>query len=562
MEPQNPDKKLHCGSLLGHYEVIRLLGQGVSSQTFLAQDRTLTPPSLCVLQKVSPNPSLIVPLTELSRHPQLPTLLDSFEREGFLYLVLEYIKGDNLATRLESRGKFTSNEIWQLLEGLLPVLECIHSFGLIHGDIKPENIISDPSLTNLFLVDLGSIQLPQQAFLLSGSPAYAAPEQLQGNPVYASDLYSLGLTCLHLLTGVHPFGLLESWRDYWLQEGRDERLGFLLDGLIAPLLPHRIASASEALSRMGKAHRRASTPPQPPTWQCVATLKVPPGIFSAVNAIALSPGNKILASVSDDKVVRLWDLDTKQEILALSGHSQFIKTVAFSPHSDEWVVSGSWDRSIKVWNLQNGSLERTLLGHQQKVNVVVFSPDGEMIASGGFDKMVKLWHFPSGEIITSFKAHNLAITSLAFSSKILATGSTDSTVKLWDRSTLQLLHTLTGHIGAVKTVAFSSMGQYLATGGDDRSIRLWNVSSGECIATFSGHPWLISSLLFSPDGEMLLSASWDKTVKLWEVTTGKVVSILQGHTDCVTCLAMTRDGGTIITASNDQTIKLWKEVQF
>ena len=559
MEPQNLDKKLCCGS----YEVVRLLGWGASSQTFLAQDRSSTSPSLCVVQQVSPRPSLNVPLKELSKHPQLPTLLDSFEKEGFLYLVQEYIKGDNLATLLQRKGKFSSNEVQQVLEGLLPVLDWIHSFGLLHGDIKPENIISQGgTLTDLFLVDLGGVKLPHQGSIpsvsLAGSPAYAAPEQLQGNPVLASDLYSLGVTCLHLLTGVHPFGLLESWRDYWSKEERDERLGLLLDGLIAPLLPHRITSVSDALCRMGKGKKKASRPLQlSPTWQCSATLKSDQRPLSAVNAIALSPSNNILASVSDDKIVRLWDIETQQEILALAGHSQFVKTVAFSPHSQPWVVSGSWDRSIKIWNPQTGHLEQTILGHQNKVNVVVFSPDGGIIASGGLDKMVRLWHFPSGEIIASFKAHNLAITSLAFSSNILATGSTDSTVKLWDRSSLKLLHTLTGHIGAVKTVAFSPGGQCLASGGDDRTIRLWDVSSGECIATLGGHPWLISSLLFSPDGETLLSGSWDKTVKLWEVKTGKVVSVLQGHTDCVTCLAMTKDGRTIISASNDQTIKLW-----
>ncbi len=588
LKPQNPDGTLfctECGSslvLAGMYRAIGLLGQGGSSRTFLAVNQTETPPMVCIVQqlwgaKCQAFQQEFKPLDELRDHPQLPRVLKQFEQDNLFYLVQEYIRGDNLATILAQKGKFTVNQIWQVLESLLPVIDWMHTFGLIHCDLKPENIISRDSskeiLADLVLVDFGSAQFPPEAIIadkISGSPSYAAPEQLLGKPVLASDLYSLGMTCIHLLTGIHPFNLLNvndqglAWRNYWSsdQETPDnQQLAAFLDRLIASDLNQRITSTPEALQEIGKLRGKKAVPKSVPLlspWQCYATLVGHQGLFASVNAVAIAPDGQIIASASDDLTIRLWDRQTGKELLILQGHTQFVKSVDFHPQDQNILVSGSWDRTIRLWDISTKSQIKVLAGHQNKVNVVLFHRDGTILASGSSDKLVKLWHPATGEMITSLKGHKLAVTALAFNGLFLASASVDSTIKLWDYVTFKLIHTLIGHIGTVKALAFSPNGQWLATGGEDRTIRLWDLDSRKCIQTLSGHPWLISSLIFWADGETLISGSWDKTVKLWEVKTGSLTAVLTGHTDAVSSVAITPDQSLIVSASNDQTVKLWK----
>jgi WD40 repeat protein len=550
--------------------------------------------------------------------------LEQFQRDGLRYLVQEYIPGENLATVLADKGSFTAAEVWQVLATLLPGIEWLHGHGLIHGDIKPENIVCRESmnpalppdnLADLVLVDIGAATIAGElAGIPAGSPAYAAPEQLKGVPVFASDLYSLGVTAIHLLTGIHPFNLVDfvthqwAWRSYWSPDTgnsqerlEQQRLADFLDRLIQPNFQERIGSAAEAMAELQKHHIFskkvsesrvvAKTEPCPaPIWECIATLAGHQGLFANINAIAISPDGTLLASGSDDKTIRLWNLQTGEELFALGGYNA-VKSVAFHPHTSTILASGSrlrpGDRSpsgvtpspenctIHLWNLLTRSLIKTLNGHQQTVNTVQFSSDGILLASGSADKTVQVWQVETGELLACLKGHTLAVTAVAFSPRfswggaartpdekhqsILVSVSADASVRLWDLATLQPMHTLTEHTAAVRVVAFSPDGNWLATAGEDRTIRLWDCSSWQCVRTFSGHPWIVSALAFSADGETLISGSWDKTVKLWQVSSGREVATLVGHTDAVSDVVFSPHLPTIASASYDRTIRLWRK---
>lgn len=341
LEPPNPAGTLFCQScgssllLAKRYRAIRLLGQGGSGRTFLAIDQAQTLPTLCAVKQSWRGATHFFPphqvqalfqqqlqqLEKLGHYPQLPRCLDQFEQDGVLYLVQEYIPGENLATVLVQKGTFNANEVWQILESLLPVIQWIHACGVIHRDIKPENIIcrvplapskSREILEDLVLVDIGAAKLltemaAVQPGIAIGSPAYAAPEQLKGKPVFASDLYSLGVTCIHLLTGIHPFSLFDladhhwAWRNYWLpdaantQERQEHRqLAQLLDRLIEPALNQRFISAEEAITEIQKLRGKKRftvcrsqgeakrTRWEPPSWKCYATLVGHCGLFANV----------------------------------------------------------------------------------------------------------------------------------------------------------------------------------------------------------------------------------------------------------------------------------------
>lgn len=280
--PQNPDTARLCTScggqllLLDRYRPVDLIGCGGFGRTFLAVDEHLPSKPRCVIKQLCfPNQEAenfkwavelfrqeAFRLDELGQHPQIPSLRAYFEQEQQLYLVQELISGQTLAQELRQKGAFNETQIWELLKDLLPVLQFIHARQVIHRDIKPANIMRRHPDGKLVLIDFGVAKLIAGTVLLHtgtvvGSPEYIAPEQLRGKARPASDLYSLGVTCLHLLTGVSPFDLFDiandrwAWRDYLLPgKGVSDRLSQILDKLVQSALSRRCKSAAEVLQAL------------------------------------------------------------------------------------------------------------------------------------------------------------------------------------------------------------------------------------------------------------------------------------------------------------------------
>jgi len=276
-----------------------------------------------------------------------------------------------------------------------------------------------------------------------------------------------------------------------------------------------------------------------------------------VTSVNFSPDGKTLVSVSRDNTIKLWNVETGEEIRTLKGHYG-VQSVNFSPDG-KTLVSGSWDNTIKLWNVETGEEIRTLKGHNGPVNSVNFSPDGKTLVSGSGDKTIKLWNVETGQEIRTLKGHDNSVISVNFSpdGKTLVSGSGDKTIKLWNVETGQEIRTLKGHDNSVISVNFSPDGKTLVSGSDDKTIKLWNVKTGKEIRTLKGHDIYFRSVNFSPDGKTLVSGSGDKTIKLWNVETGQEIRTLKGHDSYVNSVNFSPDGKTLVSGSLDKTIKLW-----
>ncbi|MBE9219135.1 bifunctional serine/threonine-protein kinase/formylglycine-generating enzyme family protein [Dolichospermum flos-aquae] len=281
-QPINPDHHKFCQScrtpliplLINRFHVLRVLSnEGGFGRTYLAEDsQKLNEP--CVIKQLAPKQSgtyalkkateLFIEeakrLQDLGEHPQIPTLFAYFEDNGFLYLVQQFIKGDNLLDELAQKGKYNEIQIRELLLDLLPPLKFIHERNIIHRDIKPQNIMRRASDGKLVLIDFGAskqltITVHTQIGTQIGSYGYSPLEQIQGGEAYpASDLFALGATCFHLLTGVNPFNLWTingfSWVNNWRENSPvsvSQDLGKVLDKLLKIEIQERYQSADQVI---------------------------------------------------------------------------------------------------------------------------------------------------------------------------------------------------------------------------------------------------------------------------------------------------------------------------
>ncbi|KAF5366068.1 hypothetical protein D9757_012392 [Collybiopsis confluens] len=288
------------------------------------------------------------------------------------------------------------------------------------------------------------------------------------------------------------------------------------------------------------------------------------GHTSLVTSVAFSPDGQQVVSGSRDGTVRIWNVQTGQWLGdPLYGHTDYVTSVAFSPDGQQ-VVSGSRDGTVRIWNVQTGQqIGDPLYGHTNYVNSVAFSPDGQQVVSGSGDQTVRIWNVQTGQQIGDPPhGHTNDVTSVAFSpdGQQVVSGSQDETVRIWNVQTGQQIgDPLHGHTSKVTSVAFSPDGQQVVSGSWDQTVRIWNVQTGQQIGNpLHGHTSLVTSVAFLPNGQQMASGSWDKTVRIWNVPTGQQIGDpLHGHTNNVTSAAFSPDGQQVVSGSGDETVRIW-----
>jgi serine/threonine-protein kinase len=289
--------------LNNRYQVIQVLGAGGFGETFLAEDTYMPSRRRCVIKQLKPitkNPQIYKVIQQRFEREaatleylgegseQIPKLYAYFCENGKFYLVQEWIQGQTLTNIVKARGPLQENQVREILLSLLSVLDYVHSKGIIHRDIKPDNIIIRATDSKPVLIDFGAVKETIRSVvtgaghltqsLVIGTPGYMPGEQAAGRPVYATDIYSLGLTTIYLLTGKSPQEFptdLQTGEILWQQFASDISPQFIavLNQAIKPHASDRYSSASKMLHAL----------------QSISSLPSIPSHQSTQSTIALSP---------------------------------------------------------------------------------------------------------------------------------------------------------------------------------------------------------------------------------------------------------------------------------
>lgn len=568
-QPINIDQATHCDScgrkltplLRGRYRTVRALGQGGFGKTFLAVDEDRLK-ARCVIKQFSPQLKSLkalekavqlfeqeaMRLNELGEHPHIPSLLAYFEHDQRLYLVQQFIEGETLGQELARRGCFGEQKIREVLAGLLPILKFVHDRHVIHRDITPANIIRRKLDNRLVLIDFGVAKVLQEGGSEIAAPGtrigtegYAPMEQLRSGRAFpASDLYSLGATCLYLMTQTKPEELYDPVHGNWLWRSKlaekgvvlTEGLGKILDRMLKDLVSERYQSVSEVMQdlRLVLSHPLAKgTSSKSHPYTEFAQTTQPPRSQPKSQPASQSPSQSLPTPISQTPI----DSTPRWQIL------ETLRSGTFSDFPNSAIPTDIREDFLKPPIEALTPLSRS-----------THSPPNLPPRLSRPVTSDILTHIPEAPLISSPpSAPPSAIPSAMQNSLPPISG---------ESRPFTCITTLRGHTSWVLCLAASSDGQTLVSGGLDDRIMVWDLVSGACDKILEGHSKSVNGLAISPDGKTLVSCSDDISLKFWDLPRGVLLRSKSDHTRDINAIAISPDGQFLISGAEDRTICAWR----
>ncbi len=615
---------------LAEYTIESVLGHGGFGITYLAHDRTLgaqvaikeyLPHEIANRDNqiaILPNPSreavrdyhaglknFVKEARALARfkHPNIVRVLRFLEANSTAYMVMEYEQGTSLADYLKQQGqKLDEPTLLRIFIPILNGLHAVHEAGMLHLDIKPENIYLRQDGSPI-LIDFGSAR---QAISSSGqmqrvalTHGYAPMEQYpdKGKPGPATDIYAIGASMYRCISGKHPEPALERYQavlkyqvdpltpatkigegayrqhlleciDWALQiypQDRPQSARELQDGLMG-----KSRSARPGASQPQSINRPAAVSSK----RASAALSAPAvKKDSSSAAVAWLAAGLMLTSLTVAAILYWGDFKINSPPLQhrppAAPPRVEAQSVPIPPPPASAPTAGVAKRAAPNVPAQPVAPIRhpsappslsafTLTGHQDWVQAVAISPDGKWLASGSSDQTVKLWEMATGTLLGSLR-HGYVVNAITISSDgaWLASAGDDGTVRLWDGKTGAQRGAWSGQGYAIFAAVFSPDAKLLAAAGKDRSVFVWRTGNGDRVHTLDGHTGDIYALAFSPDGKFLASAGADKKIRIWNVANGQETATLPGHKDKVLALVYSPDGKWLASGDTGEAIRIW-----
>lgn len=595
---------LDPGTLLHHYHVLNVIGHGGFGAVYEAE--VIQRPHIHVALKESLDPESITgfrdefSLLQQLRHDHLPRYYEMFEADDNGYLVMEMIPGQSLADVLSlQNGPLYEAQVLGYALQLCDVLHYLHTLepSLIHRDIKPANVRITPAGL-VKLVDFGLLKQGDGATRSSRrglTPDYAPPEQWGMDNQHTdqrSDVYSLGATLYHLLTGQRPPSaanrLARSTDPLLAPQQYNPRLSAHVTGAIVRAMAlrreARFGSMVEfKLALLGMASpvpvidavptiTQLSSPDQPDQSRINPPVKARQANgdtqypFTGTSAHAASKSDtpsdelKTLMKRKRARARLLKPLEMRAVTLwrTLSEHPDVVASLAWNP-TGKILTSGCNDKEIRLWPLDTSKPRSPSYHHNSVALSLAWHPAGNRLASGSLDGSVVVWSLDSQKPTYTLSGHQARVTSVAWHPEgtMLASASFDQEVRLWSVAAKPSSQILRGPKTGIYSITWSPDGNYLASGSGDESVYIWDVCNQDQIVALDGHIGFVKSVAWSPNGKLLATCS-DNTVQIWRVADYSIQHVLRGHSYGINCLAWNPDSQTIASGGIDSTVRIWR----
>jgi WD40 repeat protein len=310
---------------------------------------------------------------------------------------------------------------------------------------------------------------------------------------------------------------------------------------------------------------------------------------SVIMCIAYSPNGKLIASVSWNNLIQVWDVATGTVLHSMSvpdteaaGEPLHFISAAFSP-TGRWIASASDDCTVRLWDVITGSQHHAMRGHTNLVTCVAFSPDGTIIFSGSKDRTLRIWDIDACDARLVLTGHTECVKSLACApnGQTVVSAANDGTLRVWDVLMGTELRIIEDDEFRLGCVAFSPDGAIIASGSSTETVQLWSATDSTRQHALESHRHCVYSLAFSPDSRSIVSCKkhslWAKIDPVAYSPDGKSIAIgstgtirirdanasvaahpiLKGDQAAICSVAFSRDGLLIVSGSDDQTVRIW-----